>query len=165
MADRVAQLLDVSQFSGAWRILDLGCGDGLVGEALKARGFNNISGYDISSKMVALALSKKVYKVVKQADLNKPLALPPASFDLITCVGVTTYLNPAVIRDWVRLVRTGGHIVFTVKSGVREKWVASQDELEQAGLWKSVYISKPLYYLPGLRDPKQERVFIYVYRK
>ena len=161
----MAQLLDVSQFSGAWRILDLGCGDGLVGEALKARGFTNISGYDISSKMVALALSKKVYKVVQQADLNKPLALPPASFDLITCVGVTTYLNPAVIRDWVRLVRTGGHIVFTVKSGVREKWVASQDELEQAGLWKSVYISKPLYYLPGLRDPKQERVFIYVYRK
>ena len=58
MADRVAQLLDVSQFSGAWRILDLGCGDGLVGQALKARGFNNISGYDISAKMVSLALSK-----------------------------------------------------------------------------------------------------------
>ena len=52
----MAQLLDVSQFSGAWRILDLGCGDGLVGEALKARGFNNISGYDISSKMVSLAI-------------------------------------------------------------------------------------------------------------
>ena len=103
--------------------------------------------------------------MVKQADLNQPLPLQAASFDLISCVGVTTYLNPAVIRDWVRLVRTGGHIVFTVKSGVREKWVASQDELEQAGLWKSVYISKPLYYLPGLRDPKQERVFIYVYRK
>ena len=59
MADRIAQLLDVNKFSGAWRILDLGCGDGLVGEALKVRGFNNITGYDISSKMVSLALSKE----------------------------------------------------------------------------------------------------------
>ena len=59
VADRIAQLLDVNKFSGAWRILDLGCGDGLVGEALKVRGFNNITGYDISSKMVSLALSKE----------------------------------------------------------------------------------------------------------
>ena len=51
----MAQLLDVAQFSGA-AILDLGCGDGLVGEALTVRGFTNISGFDISSKMVALAL-------------------------------------------------------------------------------------------------------------
>ena len=55
VADRVAELLDVAQFSDA-AILDLGCGDGLVGEALKVRGFNNISGYDISSKMVSLAI-------------------------------------------------------------------------------------------------------------
>lgn len=164
VADRVAQLLDVSQFSEA-EILDLGCGDGLVGEALKVRGFNNISGYDISSKMVWLAASKKVYKEVKQADLNKPLAVPAASFDLITCVGVTTYLNPQVITDWVRLIRTGGYIVFTVKSGVLEKWKASQDALEQSGQWKCVFTSKPLYYLPGLRDPKQERVFVFVYMK
>ena len=109
--------------------------------------------------------SKKVYKVVEQADLNKTLAVPAASFDLITCVGVTTYLNPGVIKDWVRLVRTGGYIVFTVKSGVRDKWKASQDLMEQTGQWKSVSTSKPLYYLPGLRDPKQERVFVYVYRK
>ena len=46
------------------------------------------------------SLSKKVYKVVEQADLNKPLALRAASFDLITCVGVTTYLNPGAIKDW-----------------------------------------------------------------
>ena len=51
----MAQLLDVAQFSGA-AILDLGCGDGLVGEALTVRGFTNISGFDISSKMVALSL-------------------------------------------------------------------------------------------------------------
>ena len=111
------------------------------------------------------SLSKKVYKVVEQADLNKPLALRAATFDLITCVGVTTYLNPEVIKDWVRLVRTGGYIVFTVKSGVLDKWKASQDAMEQSGQWKSVSTSKPLYYLPGLRDPKQERVFVFVYRK
>ena len=54
VADKVSQLVDVEKFSAA-KILDLGCGDGLVGEALKVRGFNNISGYDISSKMVSLA--------------------------------------------------------------------------------------------------------------
>ena len=164
VADKVSQLVDVEKFS-AVKILDLGCGDGLVGEALKVRGFNNISGYDISDKMVQLALSKKVYHVVRQADLNRPLALPAASFDVITCVGVTTYLQPAVLQDWLRLLKTGGLAVFTVKSGVKDKWKASQDLLETRGDWRSVYISKPLYYLPGLRDPKEERVFVYVYRK
>ena len=164
MADKVTELVDPKEVSRA-RVLDLGCGDGLVGEALKVRGFNNISGYDISEKMVELALSKKVYKVTKQADLNQPLALPPASFDVITCVGVTTYIQPRVLTDWIRIIKTGGYCVFTVKSGVLEKWKATQDALEARGDWKSVYISKPLYYLPGLRDPKEERVFVYVYRK
>ena len=164
VADKVAELIDSTKLSNA-KILDLGCGDGLVGVALKVRGFNNIYGYDISDKMVELALSKKVYQVAKQADLNKPLALAAGCCDVITCVGVTTYLNPTVISDWLRLLRTGGYCVFTVKSGVLEQWRATQDRLEERGDWKSVYISKPLYYLPGLMDPKLERVFVYVYRK
>jgi len=164
VADKVAELIDETKISST-KILDLGCGDGLVGEALKVRGFNNISGYDISEKMVELALSRNVYQVAKQADLNKPLDLPPASFDVITCVGVTTYIQTGVLKDWLRILKTGGYCVFTVKSGILDKWKATQDMLEARGDWKSVYISKPLYYLPGLMDPKLERVYVYIYRK
>ena len=87
--------------------MDVGCGDGLVGEALKLRGFTNLIGTDISEKMVQLAERKNFYKTVFQADLMKPLNLESQSFDLLTCVGVTTYLEPRVIREWCRVVTTG----------------------------------------------------------
>ena len=43
------------------RILDLGCGTGLVGEELEARGFGNIVGLDISPAMIDQADAKAVY--------------------------------------------------------------------------------------------------------
>ena len=56
-------------------------------------------------------------------------------------------------------------MVFTVKSGVLEKWRKSQDDFEKRKFWKKVHESDPLFYLPTLRDPNQERVHIFVYQK
>ena len=89
------------------KILDVGCGDGLVAEALLTRGFSNIVGTDISQKMVQLAAKKNIYKSVFQADLMKPLALENNSFDVLTCVGVTTYIEPNVIIEWCRVIAKG----------------------------------------------------------
>ncbi|GFR83657.1 Williams-Beuren syndrome chromosomal region 27 protein-like [Elysia marginata] len=44
------------------KIMDLGCGTGLVGEALHAAGFTNIDGLDPSQGMLDVARSKGVYK-------------------------------------------------------------------------------------------------------
>ena len=55
--------------------------------------------------------------------------------------------------------------MFTVKTAVLEKWKKAQDDFEKRGFWKKAYESEPLFYLPTLRDPSQERVYIFVYRK
>ena len=43
-------------------IIDIGCGTGLVGEELKSSGFLNIWGLDVSSKMIAIAKKKQIYR-------------------------------------------------------------------------------------------------------
>jgi len=161
VADKVVQLTEGKKVS---KILDIGCGDGLVAEALKPRGFSNMIGLDISEKMVKLAKDKNIYKDVFQADLMKPIPLPSKTYDVLTCVGVTTYIEPLVIRDWCKVVKKDGYLVFTVKSAVLNKWKTSQDEFEKKRLWKLIHMSEPLHYLPTLRDPSQEKVFIFVYQ-
>ena len=104
VSDKVSDLLSNRKSA---KILDVGCGDGLVGEALNLRGFVNIIGTDISQKMVQLAAKKNIYKEVFQADLMQPLQLDSKSFDALTCVGVTTYLEPRVIPEWCRVVAKG----------------------------------------------------------
>ena len=65
------------------------------------------------------------------------------------------------------LIRTnlGAFLVFTVKTGVLLKWKKYQDDMERKKFWKLVFESEPLFYLPTLRDPSQERVFIFAYQK
>ena len=43
-------------------IIDIGCGTGLVAEKLISLGFSNITGLDVSSKMIAIAKRKGIYK-------------------------------------------------------------------------------------------------------
>merc|ERR1719317_1323617 len=68
-------------------VLDLGCGDGLVGEALSCRGFTRITGLDIAGKMLKVASGRGVYQELKQADLMKTLPVESATFDIVSCVG------------------------------------------------------------------------------
>ena len=52
------------------KVLDLGCGTGLSGEALHARGFHQIDGLDLSSEMLTLAKEKAIYSKLINDDLN-----------------------------------------------------------------------------------------------
>ena len=136
-----------------------------MGEALASRGFSNITGMDISEKMIAVASAKNVYESVYQVDLLKNLPREISSFDILSCVGTSTYLTPAVLEDWVRVVKTGGVLVFTHKTAVMDKWEEEQGRMEEEGMWRCKYKSDPLYYLPGLVRPGLERVYVYVYQK
>ena len=100
------------------KILDIGCGDGLVADSLKERGFSDMVGLDISEKMVQLARAKNVYTEVLQADLMRPIPLPCSSYDVLTCVGVTTYLEPWVIVEWCKMLKPGENRCFSLTSGL-----------------------------------------------
>ena len=54
------------------KILDAGCGTGLVGIELSKYGYLNIDGVDLSNKLLNL-VPNGYYNKLEQIDLNKPL--------------------------------------------------------------------------------------------
>ena len=74
------------------RILDLGCGTGLLGVELKSEE-NEIIGIDISKKMLQIAEKKNVYAKLIQADIVDFLQKKSEHFDLITAADVFCYFG------------------------------------------------------------------------
>ena len=75
------------------QILDLGCGDGAVGEALKAKGFEDLIGIDISKGMLDIAQNKGTYTSLKKGDLQQTLPFEDGTFDCAVSSAVSTYLS------------------------------------------------------------------------
>jgi predicted TPR repeat methyltransferase len=73
------------------RVLDLGCGTGLMGEAIRDRA-DELVGVDLSKNMLAAAGRKKIYDRLIAGDLLQTLAAETAPFDLILAADVFVYL-------------------------------------------------------------------------
>jgi predicted TPR repeat methyltransferase len=100
------------------RALDLGCGTGLVAEALRAR-CGAIVGVDLSQAMVATARRKNVYADVVVGDVLDFLAAQPeGSGDLIVAGDVFVYLADLapVCRAAARALAPDGLFAFTVET-------------------------------------------------
>ncbi|MEP1443161.1 MAG: class I SAM-dependent methyltransferase [Hyphomicrobiales bacterium] len=95
-------------------ILDIGCGTGLSGDALKKAGFSNIDGCDFSPAMLEKAKHTNAYNRLFQADLNKPpLSVADRAYDAVTVVGVFSmqHVKVEAMDDLLRTVRPGGAMV------------------------------------------------------
>ena len=86
------------------KILDAGCGTGLVGIELKKYGYLNIDGADLSKKLLDL-IPKGYYEKILQADLNKSIDAQSNSYDAIMCVGAFTFghVKPHALDEFVRI--------------------------------------------------------------
>ena len=73
-------------------ILDLGCGTGLLGQALKTS-HNQITGVDISASMLQKAQNKAVYQELINQDILSYLNSSHPTFDLITAADVFCYFS------------------------------------------------------------------------
>ena len=140
VAQAVARGLKVNHISpssplSGLKILDLGCGTGLVGVELSKLGATDILGLDISEGMLAVAKNTAVYDDLQNADLTKKLAFEEGKFDAVTCCGMITHghLGPEVLGEFLRVVKTGGVFVATV---LEKFWVEKGFEGVVGGLEK-----------------------------
>ncbi|KAF1940529.1 S-adenosyl-L-methionine-dependent methyltransferase [Clathrospora elynae] len=140
VADAVARTLKLNHISlshplSKLQIIDAGCGTGLVGLELSKLGATDILGLDISEGMLAVAKNTAAYDDLRTADLSKRLEFEDGKFDALTCCGTFTHghLGPEPLREFVRVVKTGGVIVATVLNSF---WVEKGFEREVGRLEK-----------------------------
>jgi predicted TPR repeat methyltransferase len=96
------------------KILDVGCGTGLSGQALRRVGFTRIDGIDPSAEMLEIAKKKGVYDraIHMQGD---EMDIEPGSYDVIACIGVIGVgAAPVSLLDTVMgLLPSGGKLVLS----------------------------------------------------
>lgn len=97
-------------------VVDLGCGTGLTGEALRACA-NKLTGIDISEKMIGIAKEKKCFDRLYCGDLAAVLDREKETYDLLVASDVLIYvgdLDP-VMPSLVARSRPGALFVFSTE--------------------------------------------------
>jgi len=130
------------------RIIDVGCGTGLVGVDLEKGGFSNFDGIDISQEMIDIA-KQRGYSKLFIGSLNDSLPCENNEYDAALCVGVFTHGHVGSDRldELVRIVKPGGIICFTVNEGVYDSYGFDSKikNLESTNIWKILEIRKSDY--------------------
>jgi predicted TPR repeat methyltransferase len=106
------------------RVLDLGAGNGIMGDVLKAHGVSRLVGIDIVPEAKA-ALERDrpgIYDEYYVADLTRldnelRNELEEWQFDCLTCVAALGFddIPPAAFLQALQLVRNGGWLAFNIK--------------------------------------------------
>ncbi|KAF1009331.1 MAG: Ubiquinone biosynthesis O-methyltransferase [Burkholderia gladioli] len=101
------------------RVVDVGCGGGILSEALARKGAD-VTGIDLSVKALRVAklhaleaqVSRLAYREVSAEALA---AEQPESFDVVTCMEMLEHVpDPAsVVQACARLVKPGGWVFFS----------------------------------------------------
>ncbi len=150
------------------RILDAGCGSGMMGEALSLVGYRDISGIDLSNGMLARAGTKGCYRALKQQVLGERLDFADASFDTVVSAGVMTqgHAPAECLTELARIVKSGGHLVVTIE---RSAWEGSYRDVAQR--MAADRIVTPLFstdyfvVLPGAGPEEQNDSRVFVMRR
>lgn len=106
------------------RVLDLGAGNGLMGEELVALGVERVVGVDILAEaaMAAHRDHPDIYREYHVLDISSPSPeqrerLTGHRFTALTCIAALGFddIPPTAFTDAFNLVRIGGWIAFTLK--------------------------------------------------
>ncbi len=98
------------------RVLDVGCGGGLLTEGMARRGAS-ATGIDLAREAIAVArlhaLESGVDVEYRLEAVESLVATRPASYDLVTCLEMLEHVpDPAaIVAALARLVRPGGHVI------------------------------------------------------
>ncbi len=100
------------------RVLDVGCGGGILAEAMAGKGAQ-VTGIDLAEKPLKVAMlhrtesgSSVEYRLVAAEALAEE---SPGAFDLVTCMEMLEHVPdpPSTVRACARLVKPGGMVFFS----------------------------------------------------
>ncbi|HEX5394267.1 MAG TPA: bifunctional 2-polyprenyl-6-hydroxyphenol methylase/3-demethylubiquinol 3-O-methyltransferase UbiG [Rhodocyclaceae bacterium] len=100
------------------RVIDVGCGGGLLSEAMAARGAE-VTGIDLSEKPLGVAklhLYESGLKVNYRLESAEHMATEcPEAFDAVTCLEMLEHVpDPgSIVRSCAALVKPGGQVFFS----------------------------------------------------
>lgn len=100
------------------RVIDVGCGGGILAEGMAARGAN-VTGIDMGEMPLEIArlhlLESGLEVDYQQTTAEAMAAAAPGQFDVVTCMEMLEHVpDPAsVVQACATLVRPGGHLVFS----------------------------------------------------
>jgi predicted TPR repeat methyltransferase len=133
-------------------VLDAACGSGLTGRALANLGYRHIHGIDISAKLLEAAGRSGAYSKLSRVDMQRfPLPIDDDAYDAVDFIGALTYFETSeILRELCRVVRPGGHVVFSQRDDIMRNrdYGALLDEMEREGIWVRRFGTEPMPYLP-----------------
>lgn len=153
---------------GPLKVLDAGCGTGLVGVALiqaaQGRAKFRIDGVDISPGMLETAQKTGLYADLSEVDLTKPLSSASSSYDIVVCVGTLTrgHVGCAVLAEFVRVTKGDGLVVATVLDQI---WKSAGFEAEVERLSRENQVEVLSVGTVGVVEGKQEGGKLVVMRR
>jgi predicted TPR repeat methyltransferase len=111
---RCAQALSELCTDKSINILDIGCGTGLSGLALKEQGYMAIDGCDLSQGMLDKAGELEIYRRLFSCNLNEPpIDAKDADYDAVTAVGVFSFghIMPDAVDEMLRVLKPAGTMI------------------------------------------------------
>lgn len=134
-----SDLLTMDPADKGIKIMDAGCGTGLLATELQSRGYTYIDGFDLSEEMVDLAARLNIYNELHpNVDINLPIKKSWQHFyDCTVCVGVLTpgHAAPEALSQLVAMTKPGGLIIVSTRIAYYEstQYQEVSDRLESRG--------------------------------
>ena len=102
------------------RVLDVGCGTGLLANNLRAQGFNRVDGLDYSGPMLAVAQREGRIDEAFLRDLNERLEMGAECYDMLVSTGTFTHghVGATCLPELLALLVPGGCLICTVHCDV-----------------------------------------------
>lgn len=121
------------------KVIDVGCGTGLVGTVLAERGVDRIDGFDLSQEMVERAAATGAYdRLWGDVPLQEaPERVGTRRYDVALCCGVFTlgHVPPEALSPLLALLRPGGAAIVSTRKSYYEatRWDSAVADLQQRG--------------------------------